>query len=264
MLIAQITDLHAVEDGRLAMEAVDTNAAVDRAVARLNTLRPAPDLVIVTGDLVDQGRPAQYAGVARRLAALACPFVVLPGNHDERTALVDAFPGHGYLPTHGGPLNYVLEDHAVRIVALDTTVPGLSGGEVGEAHLSWLDARLAEAPDRATLIAMHHPPFATGIAFMDRIGCAGGGEMAAVVARHPQVHRVICGHVHRAIQVRFGGTVASIAPSTAHQIPLVLDDVTFADAWVREPPGFALFKWTGTVLIGHHAYIDGFGSPTDY
>lgn len=264
MLIAQITDLHGVEEGGLAMGAVDTNGDLERAVARLNALAPVPDLVIVTGDLVDHGRPAEYAALTRRLAALRAPFLVLPGNHDDRTALVGAFPDHRYLPANGGPLNYVVDDHPVRVVALDTTIPGQGGGEVAEDHLGWLDARLAEAPERPTLIAMHHPPFETGIAFMDRIGCAGGAELAEIVARHRQVERVICGHVHRPIQVRFGGTVASIAPSIAHQIPLALDDPDFADAWVREPPGFALFKWTGASLIGHLGYVEAYGHPTAY
>ena len=264
MLIAQITDLHGMEEGRLAMGAVDTNGDLERAVTRLNALTPPADLVIVTGDLVNDGRPAQYAAVTRRLAALTAPLLVLPGNHDDRTALRTAFADHRYLPADGGLLNYVVDDYPVRVVALDTMVPGQSGGAVGEAHLCWLDARLAEAPDRPTVIAMHHPPFETGIVFMDRIGCAGGAALAAVVARHPQVERVICGHVHRPVQTRFGGTIASIAPSVAHQIPLVLDMPDFADAWVREPAGFALLKWTGDRLVGHLGYVDAYGGPTAY
>jgi 3',5'-cyclic AMP phosphodiesterase CpdA len=258
MLIAQITDLHAVADGHLAMGAVNTNAALEAAVARLNALEPPPDLVVVTGDLVDDGSVAGSRAAARRLSALAAPFVVLPGNHDDRAALRTAFPEHGYLPPGDGPLHYTIEDRPVRLVALDTTIPGDSAGALDEAALAWVDDTLSAAPERPTMLAMHHPPFPVGIDFMDRIGCAGGDAFAAVVARHPQVLRVICGHVHRPISLGFAGTVASIAPSTAHQIPLALDrpgSPPVPDAWVRDPAGFMLFAWTGRHLIGHQGYI---------
>lgn len=264
MLIAQITDLHGVEEGHLAMDAVDTNRAVERAVERLNLFRPPPDLVIITGDLVNDGRPAQYAALARRLAALAPPYIVLPGNHDDRRALRAAFAEHDYLPEGDGPLDYAVDRGDVRIIALDTSRPGRSGGQLDTDQLAWLDGRLGETPQRPTLVALHHPPFDTGIGFMDRIGCAGGPALARVIARHPQVERVISGHVHRPVETRFAGTIASIAPSIAHQIPLALGETGSIDAWLSEPPGFALFHWNGAGLVGHLAYIDDFGRPVPY
>ena len=128
-------------------------------------------------------------------------------------------------------------------------------------RLGWLAARLDEAPDRPTVLFMHHPPFATGIRHMDALGLAGAEALATLVARHPQVERVLCGHLHRPIQVRWAGTVASTAPSTAHQVVLDLADdapATFA----MEPPACQLHVWRpGTGLISHTSYIGRFDGP---
>ena len=78
-----------------------------------------------------------------------------------------AFPDHAYLPRDGGFLQYCVEDWPLRLIALDTIIPGEPGGRLCEQRLAWLAARLAEQPERATLIMMHHPPFATGIGHMD-------------------------------------------------------------------------------------------------
>lgn len=263
MLVAQISDLHIVADGQLAMGSVDTAAALAKAVARLNGLAPQPDLVVITGDLVDSGSADEYARLRRLLAPLSAPYCVLPGNHDDRDALREAFPDHGYLPRGGPFLCYVIESRPLRVVALDTLEPGRSHGRVCDDRLAWLDDALAAAADTPTLVALHHPPFDTGIRFMDRIGLSGRGKLAEVVRRHPQVERVICGHVHRPVQVRFAGTLASIAPGTAHQIPLTLDPDQ-PDAWLSEPAGICLFLWTGSQLVGHTLYCDDFGGMTPY
>jgi 3',5'-cyclic AMP phosphodiesterase CpdA len=81
---------------------------------------------------------------------------------------------------------------------------------------------LREQPDQPTMIFMHHPPFSTGLADMDRINCRNGAAMAAVLRRFDNVERVVCGHHHRPITVRWGGTIGSVAPSTAHQVSLDL------------------------------------------
>lgn len=256
MLIAQITDLHVVEPGALAMGKVDTNACLARCVARLNDFTPRPDLVLATGDLINNGTAQQYAALRALLAPLELPVFLLPGNHDDRAALRAAFPDHRYLPRGDGFLQYVLEDWPVRIIALDTLVPGETGGALCQRRLAWLADRLGEAPDRPTLIALHHPPFDTGIGFMDRIGLDGREGLAHLLEFYPRVERVVCGHVHRPVQSRFGGTIASIAPSTAHQIPLALNE-TQPDAWLCEPPAFHLHLWRpGQGMITHTAYID--------
>ena len=91
------------------------------------------------------------------------PVYLIPGNHDEREALADAFSDHDYLPRDREFLHYVLEQYPVRLIGLDTLVPGKGSGLMCEERLTWLAARLEVAPARPTVVFMHHPPFVTGI-----------------------------------------------------------------------------------------------------
>lgn len=113
------------------------------------------------------------------------PVYLLAGNHDDRDELRRAFPEHGYLQQCADPLQYVVESLAVRIVALDTVIPGESGGTLCGRRLEWLDRTLSRDPGRPTLVAMHHPPFVTGIGHMNRTGFSEHHELARVIARHP-------------------------------------------------------------------------------
>jgi 3',5'-cyclic AMP phosphodiesterase CpdA len=260
MIIAQITDTHIRPAGRLAYRKVDTTAYLTRAVQHLLGLDPRPDVVVATGDLVDAGRPDEYRRLRALLTPLTMPVYLVPGNHDDRGALREVFADHAYLPRTGF-VQYVVEGFPVRLVALDTLVPGQPGGLLCAERLAWLDARLAEAPERPTLIFMHHPPFRTGIHHMDAMGLAGGDAMRDVVARHRQVEAVVCGHLHRPIQVRWGGTIASTAPSTAHQVALDLRDHGPAE-FVLEPPACQLHVWTpGVGLVSHTSYVGDFDGP---
>jgi 3',5'-cyclic AMP phosphodiesterase CpdA len=261
MLIAQITDLHILPQGELAYGRVDTAACLARAVSRLLTMEPRPDLVVATGDLVDAGSAREYAHLRRLLAPLELPLYLLPGNHDSRDGLRAAFPDHNYLPQSGTFLQYCIEDWPVRLIALDTIIPGEPGGRLCDERLAWLSDRLSEQTDRPTLIMMHHPPFATGIGHMDHMGLAEPEALAAILRRHSNVARVICGHDHRSIQAGFAGTIASVAPSTAHQV--MLDLTTDAEArYVLEPPGFHLHLWrAGYGMVTHAAFVDRYPGP---
>jgi 3',5'-cyclic-AMP phosphodiesterase len=254
LLIAQITDTHIKPDGVLAYQRVDTAAFLARAIDHILRLDPRPDAVLATGDLVDAGTLEEYERLQRLLAPLPMPVYLIPGNHDDRDALRRVFTDHDYLPRDGF-IQYVVDAGPLRMIALDTLRPGSAGGLMDAARIAWLDARLAEAPTQPTLIFMHHPPFKTGIAYMDTIGLEGADALADVVRRHPQVERVVCGHLHRAIQARWAGTVAATAPSTAHQVALDLRedaDLGFA----LEPPGYALHLWReGLGLVSHIATV---------
>jgi Icc protein len=260
MIIAQLSDPHIVLPGALLYGRVDTADFLKRAVADVNRLDPPPDIVVITGDLVDKGEPAEYDHLRALLAPLAMPVFVIPGNHDLREPMRAAFAGDGYLPRDGF-LQYAVEDLPVRLVALDTLIPGKGGGELCAERLLWLDRTLAAAPTRPTLVIMHHPPFATGIERMDRAGLRDSGAFAAVIARHPQVERILCGHLHRAIDRRFAGTVAGTAPSTAHQIRLDLR----SGAPLRiifEPPGYQLHLWrAGDGLVSHTEIFGDWPGP---
>jgi len=222
----------------------------------LNRLAPRPDVALATGDLVERGEPEEYARLRAILDRLAMPLYVIPGNHDSREHLARAFADRGYLPTRGEFLHYTVEEWPVRLVGLDTQVPGQPGGALCAERLAWLDARLGEAPARPTLVFMHHPPFVTGLAAMDGMGLEGKEALAAVIRRHPQVERIACGHVHRPMTRRFAGTVATTCPATAHQIALELRPAERLSV-VMEPPACTLHLWLGADagLVSHVSVI---------
>lgn len=260
MLIAQITDLHIKHAGKLAYGRVDTLPMLEAAVAHLGRLDPQPDIVLLTGDLVDEGSDAEYGRLRHALAPLNQPLYVIPGNHDDRAAMRRAFADHAYLPGDGDFLHYVVDGHPVRLVGLDTITPGKVGGAMDAARCQWLDARLGEAPDRPTLVMMHHPPFAMGIDHLDRWLLEGADEFGRVIARHPQVERIVCGHAHRAVALRWNGTTVSVCPSTAHQFTLDLKPASPA-IYSLEPPGFQLHHWRpGVGLLTHTVQVGEFAA----
>jgi 3',5'-cyclic AMP phosphodiesterase CpdA len=260
MLIAQLSDLHVKRPGTRLYGRVDTAAMAARALAEVARLDPPPDLVALTGDLADGGLAEEYAHLRRLLAPLRTPWVAIPGNHDDREAFRAAFGDQPWMPSEGF-VQYAIDDRfALRIVALDTVLPGEDRGELCDARLAWLETTLARAPGRPTVVLMHHPPFVTQLARMDAYGLDGRERFAAIVARHPQVELIACGHVHRHVHALVGGRAAVIAPSTAHQLALDLRP----DAPLRfrlEPPGWLLHAWGREGRVTHVARSGDFGEP---
>ncbi|WP_428663432.1 phosphodiesterase [Reyranella sp.] len=261
MLIAQLSDPHVRPDGVLYQDVAPSNAQFAAAIAALNALDPRPDLVLLSGDLVDKGMPAEYARLRELLRGLEIPLLVIPGNHDDRDVFRRAFRDHDYLPD-SGPMHYAAGTHGpVRIVALDVTLPGLHHGVVDEAGARWLDETLAEEPQRPTIVMMHQPPFETGVPYLDLYACGEDQRLAAVVSRHRQVERIVCGHVHRFMLLRFGGTLLCTAPSTTTAIALQLRPDA-RPASHLEPPAFLLHHWRpGVGLITHFLPIGTFPGP---
>lgn len=263
MLIAQISDMHIKKPGELLYGRIDTQGYLERAVAHVNALDPSPDVALITGDLVESGKPEEYENLKRMLSALRMPFYLIPGNHDARDQLREVFSDHTYLP-RSGFLQYVVEDLPLRLIALDTLVPGKGFGALCRERLDWLDARLGES-NRPALLYMHHPPFDCGIDAFDAARLNEGTErLADIVRTHGTVERVLCGHVHRPIQVRWAGTMASIAPSTAHQATLDFRPGAKL-SMTMDPPGIALHLWRpATGLITHLSYIGTYDGPRPF
>lgn len=259
MLICQITDTHIKLPGKLAYRKVDTAAMLSDCVRTVQALNPQPDLVVLTGDLVDLGRPEEYDYLRSLMAPLKMPIYVVPGNHDERDAMRAAYRDGGYLPREGF-LHFAVEDWPLRLIGLDTVIPGQGGGELCAERLAWLDRTLQQKPDTPTLVLMHHPPFPTGIGHMDRIGLIGADAFAGVMARHGQVQAVLCGHLHRTIQAQVGGRRVTTSPSPAHQVALDLR-AEAPSAFAMEPPGFMLHRWAGGTLVSHTATIGDYPGP---
>ncbi len=258
-LIAQLTDLHVRPVGMASSRVVETTMLTERALRAVARLQPAPDAVLLTGDLTECGLAEEYTVLAEMLArVLTLPTYVIPGNHDRRERLLAGLPGVRQMD---GFVQYAVDDLPVRLVMLDTLVPGAGHGELCRRRLDWLDATLAAAPGQPTLLAMHHPPFVTGIAHMDRIMLREPERLRAVLERHPQVQRIVCGHHHRAITARFAGAVASVCPSVAHQVELDLRPTAPA-AFRLEPPAYQLHRWTeADGFVSHTACVEDYAGP---
>ena len=261
MLIAHISDPHICPRGRRYRDAVDSNAQLALAIGQLNSLLPRPAIVIVTGDVVDEGTGAEYSEARAILGKLSVPYVVIPGNHDDREVFRSFFADHTYLPD-SGPINFVIDDRGpVRLVGLDITVPGEHHGLMEKTAACWLDDVLAGEPTRPTMIMMHQPPFASHIPYIDAYWCRKSWRLAEVTKRYPAVTRIVCGHVHRFMVTQFGGTTLCTAPSTATAIALQIrpdaEPCSFA-----EPPAFLLHHWTEEGgLVTHYVPIGIFPGP---
>ncbi len=264
MIVGQITDFHVAMPGAEVDRRYRTAEHLDAAVAHLNGLATRPDAVVATGDLVHEGSVEEYERLRAILESLAMPVYLIPGNHDDRANLRAVFSDHAYLPRDGEFLHYVVEDYPLRLMALDTVVPGEIGGALCAARLAWIDARLTAAPPRPTFVFMHHPPFLTGVPWADGPGVAGLGgadRFGETVARHPEIERIVCGHLHRPIQARWCGTLASTAPATGHQLALALAPGATIRA-AMEPPACQLHLWTPEHgVVSHTSYIGAFETP---
>ncbi|MGB8666639.1 MAG: phosphodiesterase [Serratia inhibens] len=260
-LVAQISDLHIKAQGRLSYKKVDTLGALHAGISKLNRLEPRPDVVVITGDLVDFGRDDEYHTLRQALAALTIPYFVVPGNHDDRQSLRLAWSESPYLAVQDEFVQWVCDDYPVRLIGLDSTVPGQSGGLLCERRLEWLEAQLVKAPNQPTLVMLHHPPFVCGIDHMDQQRLANPSALAAVIRRHPQVERILCGHVHRSIQTLFAGTLACSAPGLSHQVALNLHAGAPAN-FVLEPAAFLLHRWTAEQgMVTHNCLVNDYEGP---
>jgi 3',5'-cyclic AMP phosphodiesterase CpdA len=235
---------------------------VERAFKTVSKLDPKPDIVILSGDLADRGLDAEYDILADLIRHhLRMPVYLIPGNHDRREGIKTRL---GHLPgVNGDPkfVHYAVEDFPVRLVMLDSIVPDEGHGELCAERLAFLDRALSAAPKKPTLVVLHHPPFLTGIAHMDQVRLCNPEDLETVIRRHSQVERILCGHAHRPIIARFGGSLAQVAPSVAHQVTLDLrpdGPATFN----MEPPAFLLHHWRPEGrLVSHQVYVGDFAGP---
>jgi len=259
MLIGQITDIHiGFEPGNPDEPNMHRLRAV---LERLFDGPNRPDLLLLTGDLTENGDAESYAQLAAALASAPCPVLAIPGNHDNRAALAQAFPQIGEA---GGFLHYAHDAGALRLLMLDTFEPGRHGGAFCEARAAWLAERLAEAPDTPTLIAMHHPPIVSGIDWMDPDpGEPWIARFTDTTRGHNQIKALMCGHLHRAIAAVWQGAALVVGPSTAPSVALDLSPIDAGDpdgrALIRDaPPGYALHRWDGRNLVSHFERVGGY------
>lgn len=253
MLIAQITDIHLGFEPNNPAEF--NRKRLDQTLRALSALKPRPDLLMMTGDLADTGDDSvSYRRLKSAVSNLPFPVWYCMGNHDSRDPFVKHFP---HVPMADGFVQYAIEDYPVRIIVLDTLEVGRHGGGFCEVRANWLRDRLAEAPDRPTILVLHHPPIESGLSWMtENPEAEWVVRLRDIVSAHPNIVAMLAGHLHRPVVTEWAGTTLAVCPSTAPQVALDLDriDPDKPDGRpmiVADPPAFALHYWNGERLISH-------------
>lgn len=242
--ILQISDPHLSRPGTLVSNRLNTAEACARLVARIREVAPqiGPiDAVLVSGDVSDDGEAESYALFKALMQDVDVPLFVIPGNHDDRSTLRSSFADGGYMPPDG-KLNWRRNLGDLMLIGLDTLIEGQGGGEVDAETLDFLAAALAEAGGAPVLLALHHPPFVTGIQFMDRIGLEGADRLASILAAHSGPIRVAFGHIHCTMIAEVGGKLAVSCPSPASSFPLDLRPDA-PGGFMTEEDGFMVHVW---------------------
>jgi Icc protein len=253
-VLVQLSDPH-LEAGPGDSASADALAAAVRAVL---ALEPAPDAVLVSGDVTNHGDARSYERARELLAPLPMPVYALPGNHDDRAALRACFGDPAGAGAGDAPFRYAVRCGGLRLVVCDSTVPGHDSGRIDADARAWLSACLAEEPEAPTIVATHHPPLLTGIGGLDAIGLplADRAALDEVLARSGQVRRVVAGHVHRGAFGTLGGCGVFTCPSVYLEARLSLHE---GAEIVLEPgrPAFGVHALVGSGEVVSHVQAVG-------
>jgi len=255
MLIVQISDCHVAAPSARLFDRVATSNYLRRAISAINSLPREPNVVLVTGDLVDNGREEEYEEFKNVTSALRAPILPVVGNHDDRTELRKAFELDARFEMQTGFIQYTVDTYPLRLLIIDTTSTGSHNQSYCDQRLEWLAGQLSENK-RPTLVAMHHPPFSAGVEWMESPDRTWAKKLLGVISGSPNVVRMVCGHVHRTMTVACAGTIAMAAPSTAHQVyPALTQDAR--PQFNMEAPGFLMHHWNGSILTSYGVSIPG-------
>ncbi|WP_310963084.1 metallophosphoesterase [Nocardioides terrisoli] len=222
--IAHLSDPHLLAGGALQYGAVDTEVRLERALRLLGRLQTPPEALVFTGDLADKGEPKAYLRLREIVepvaADLGAEVVWVMGNHDERAAY-----SHGLFDAESEtPQDRVHHIGGLRIVAMDSTVPGWHHGELTDDQLTWLADLLAEPAPDGTLLAMHHPPIPMPMLPLAELIELHDQRRLAEVVRGTDVRAVIGGHFHFTSFSTFAGVPVSVAGATCYTMDVAPAD----------------------------------------
>jgi Icc protein len=227
-VLLHLSDTHLIAGEERLYGAVDADARLQRLLDRIEAARIIPSALVFTGDLVDAGEPAAYRKLRTMVepfaARLGCEVMWVMGNHDDRVAMRQHLLGEH---PSGGPLDRVFLVNGLRIVALDTSVPGHHYGEVTDAQLAWLAEVLDVPAPFGTILAMHHPPLPTVADLAVEVELLEQQRLASVLAG-TDVRAILAGHLHYSSFGTFAGIPVSVASSTCYT-----QDLAFEQAGTR-------------------------------
>lgn len=218
--IVHLSDSHLLGgDARLGGR-FDSTSGVIAALAAVERTGIRPDAIVFTGDLTDLGEPSAYRRLREIVepvaARLGAPVVWVAGNHDERPALRESLLG---LPATSEPVTGVWDLGGLRLIALDSTVPGWHHGDLDAAQLDWLRAELSQPAPLGTLLALHHPPLPSHIPFFDILELRSQDAFAEVIAGS-DVRGILAGHLHYSTSGIFAGVPVNVASATCYTMNL--------------------------------------------
>jgi Icc protein len=190
--IAQLTDIHLFEDIECSLVGIPTESSFQAILAEAKRTLPQIDLLLLTGDLTQDGSIASYDRLRRSLDKFGIHAYCLAGNHDDFSLM------QKHLPSEYVHLSRSLDVGKWRILLLNSAVIGAVYGYLASVELAWLEETLSEYPDRPTLIAFHHPAVPLGSPWIDDISLENQGEFWEICDRHPQIEIVLNGHAHQA------------------------------------------------------------------
>jgi 3',5'-cyclic AMP phosphodiesterase CpdA len=261
MLIAHLSDFHIAGENKKAYGLVPSAENLALCIRHINTLRPKPDLVIITGDITCDGKLEEAERAAAILENLQYPYFIVPGNHDDRDTLWSVF---GKYACPGGSkdfINYVIDEHDLRLIGMDSSISTAPGGELCDKRIAWLEKQLSIEPAKPTIIFMHHPPANCGVLETDEDGFIGAENLGHVLKQHANVKAILCGHIHTLTHLGWHGAVISTAPSMGLQLVLDLT-LTQPSQFNREAPGYLLHYFTPDEnLVTHSILVKDIDGP---
>lgn len=225
-VLVHMSDTHLLANGRMLYGSIDTRAYLTSFLDRLVASGLAVDALVFTGDLADRGEIDAYQDLADRVApyakALGAEVVWVMGNHDEIEPFAKVFYNEDATVE---PQDRVYDLGGLRVISLDTSVPGYHHGEVTTAQREWLKAQLATSAPHGTILAMHHPPIATPLDLMGVIELEDQASLAGVL-KGTDVRAIIAGHLHYSSFSTFAGIPVSVAAAACYNIDLVAEKST--------------------------------------
>ena len=263
MFLAQISDTHFRSQNEKLYGFIDINAGNADVVCQLNALRERPDAVVVSGDIVNCGRPEEYRVARQILGSLDYPLFVIPGNHDDKAHFLEYL--HPLCPQLGSDpqnMRYAIDDFATRLLFIDSSLAGESKGWLTNETLSWLEAQLSQSQDKPTAIFMHHPPLPLGNAQMDRIACENGHLLLNLIERFPALTRIFCGHNHSLTMTQYRQATIATIPATVHQVPYCHEDTR--PYYDMSPPACLMHRQVGEQWVSYLHSLSHYPGPWLY
>lgn len=231
--VLQITDTHLFAQQDETLLGVNTWESYHAVLEAIHASARDVDLVVATGDLAQDHSSAAYQHFADGIASFSVPCVWLPGNHDFQPSMYSTLQEAGI-----SPAKRVLVGENWQILLLDSQVFGVPHGELSDFQLEWLEKRLTQEPERHTLLLLHHHPLPSGCSWLDQHSLRNAGALDGVLARYPRVKHLLCGHIHRELDVSWNGRRIMATPSTCVQFKphcsnFTLDTVSPGWRWLE-------------------------------